>query len=207
MSSNGPVCDSGLKRFINRTEAVAHAASIGQPEEPPYLCDQCRGWHLVKKSTARPVVFKTKIRHTRSDVEDRRRRVKQLMDSGMSSKQIAEQTGVALGVVYNDQNRIKHGVLGVTPHIPPSAPVPITLDALTQKRMALEVQLAAARKQEDIVREAQTLKIVPTNEGKGFLIMKDGQKFAMQIKDGYELADRLTEFLCGLKGDVQSKVV
>jgi DeoR/GlpR family transcriptional regulator of sugar metabolism len=129
------------------------------------------------------------------EIADRRRRVRELLLSDLSIRQIAEKTGVAQPTIQNDINQMG-GLKALRG--PLSNPSLQTVEALDEREKLLMAQLEKLTADRKALIEAKALKLLSCFDGKGVLIRKESSSLGLSLDDAYELVDRLTAYLSAL---------
>jgi hypothetical protein len=187
-----------------------------------YACEDCPSWHLsampresfgmaASRSSLKPIesaVAKASGRGRCSleETERRYRIIWSVMDDnpGLSRTQLATklsgQSGISQETAYqflrNNEEQLSTRVLPSDAyHGRRQTRIPTTLERVAEKRLALEAQLTALKKEEQRLIEARSLKLTPCWEGNGILIQKEGSSLGLLLDDAKELAEKLMEYL------------
>jgi len=125
----------------------------------------------------------------------RKAKVVELFKAGQSYesiRQIMLAEGSTESLIYGDYTAAK---TALAPKKNVSTPVSVTLDAVSEKRKALEAELAALQRKENELLEAKRTKVKYCWDGKGVLIQKEANMFAIGLADVPELIELLEEII------------
>ena len=192
-----------------------------QHDQFAYQYEDCPGFHLSSQDPASFAMQNSRqvlqnpprVTPGRLSIEDGQKRYEIVarmmpgidMNAWGSKKELSKRVAVEWGistdtayqwlVITGHLDRIIRGEkFGARNSCPSAASAPKTLGSISEKRKALEAQLAALQAEEQKLIEAKQIKLLPCWEGKGVLIQQEQSRMGFQIADIPELISKLTAF-------------
>jgi hypothetical protein len=209
--NNGSICPSGKKAFASKGEAECWEVENRQkyPESAKqfaYACNECRSWHLTSMqpdafgmAKSRQQIAPEAMLRNGNATPSRKPKQRypeslkleafRLRDSGLSYKEIAARLDVAY---FNLKPWFSNSELIAKYE---KTKVPKTVEEFNSEEKRLEKQLDEIRAKKQATIEAKRLKLSPCWDGKGVLIKKEGNQFALLLADAEDLVLQLGDYL------------